>query len=153
MTHLNCRYCTGRSMEISFLHSLGTGKDFRFLLFASNLAGITLSLAIQRIIVLNIQLIFFFKILFFLFLVAQLSAQKMIIHEKIFVPFIFQLTYQHMQIVFFYEEIYFLTNQKIFYFNFTAIFEISFRQMYFASELCSFLFYFIYYIILKIFFI
>ena len=96
MTHSNYRYCTEMSMEISSLHLLGTGRDFQFLLFASDLAGIVLSLAIQRIIILNIQLIFFFKILFFLFLVAQLSAQKMIIHEKIFVPFIFQLTYQHM---------------------------------------------------------
>jgi hypothetical protein len=42
-------------MEISFLHLLGTGRDFQFLLFASDLAGIVLSLAIQRIIILNIQ--------------------------------------------------------------------------------------------------
>jgi hypothetical protein len=45
-------------MEISSLHLLETRRDFQFLLFESDLAGLVPSLAIQGIIILNIQLIF-----------------------------------------------------------------------------------------------
>ena len=96
---------------------------FKFWLFTSALSIlIILSSDIQNIFNFHIQLIYFYGYLFFLFLVALLLAQKMIIREKIFAPFIFLLqNYQHKLIMTFYAEIYFLTTRKIFYSSFTTI--------------------------------